>query len=220
MNALTHTRLLQSPLELLPIAQQSLERTQGGQEIVNRALGAIAAAKARGPKYPEGYRFVSQTPFALERTNIERNGIYVGHFEPNWSYDPAKKWTGVAHWPNEDRSHRIYGTTRQEIELAVMGLLEPEWKAVADLDIEKVLIVSNVHIAQQDGDALTARGFSSGEFSWTVKIDSNGKIVNGDTFEPSEGLLELLDMARLQRCAYLMLNPTADTVPGVKPYVW
>ena len=81
------------------------------------------------------------------------------------------------------------------------------------LEIRSFLTLSTAHITRETSDLLTEKGYSYGEYGHFIWAGGPQANVSGD-------LLDVINYARANWCAYVLLDRDGDTIDELPTYEW
>ena len=87
-------------------------------------------------------------------------------------------------------------------------------------EIHRLLVTSTAHVTDHEAQLLTDHGYRRDQSGWFFYVGEEGYDSLPEIARKSRGLFGVIFCARLDGCAYVLLDRDAETLPGVAIYDW
>jgi len=98
-------------------------------------------------------------------------------------------------------------------------------KVPKGVEVNRVLWASTGHLKPDEAGWLEQRALAQGEYGFIVNLDTISRHVTelrktSPDFMLGEGYTGVHELARRERCTYVMFDRDAEYLPGVASYEW
>lgn len=87
------------------------------------------------------------------------------------------------------------------------------------LEIDKVLIVSTLHVTLNESNLLEQHGYGRA-YGWLVALDTRGKAICPEWKHRSPGFAGIVRVAKANGCRYVLFDRDGQVIPDVPSYDW